>query len=122
MNSPRGVHTEACVGGGPDFPRWHPLTSWMRQIEGFQKAASGGGALLLAEADATEEIGEPRVAAKRIETRPQEHTRIETVRRAAFEPGHRLITVAERRIDDGHFGGIRVKRARTLPQIHEQRH
>jgi hypothetical protein len=21
------------------FPRWNPLTSWMRQIEGFQRAA-----------------------------------------------------------------------------------
>ena len=26
------------------FPRWNPLTSWMRQIEGFQRAVEHEGA------------------------------------------------------------------------------
>jgi hypothetical protein len=76
--------------------------------------------LLLIEPDAPEEIGEPRVAAERIEPGPQEHARIEALRLAAFEPHHCLIPIAERGVDNGYFRGIGVRGARALSQVFEQ--
>jgi hypothetical protein len=33
--------TEFNKFGGPDFPGWNPLTSWIRQLEGFDGPALG---------------------------------------------------------------------------------
>src|SRR5690349_10667053 len=59
---------------------------------------------------------ESRITAQRIKTRPQEDAGVETLFIALLQPRHRLIVVAERRIDDGNLRGIRVG-PRALLQI-----
>jgi hypothetical protein len=58
------------------------------------------------ETDAAHKLLELRFKAEGIEARPQEDTRIKTFLIAFFESGHRLILLAESRIDHGNFRGM----------------
>src|SRR5450432_1644295 len=72
------------------------------------------------QADMAQKGIEARVRAERIKPWPQQHARIKSLFVAFFEPGHRLILIAQSRIYHGNFRAMRITRAGALLQIGKQ--
>jgi hypothetical protein len=62
--------------------------------------------ILSTQPNAAFKVLKSRIGAERIETRPQEDAGVEPLFITLVEPRHRLILVAESRIDHGNLRGI----------------
>jgi len=62
--------------------------------------------LLPPDANAAQQILEPRVGAQWVEAGAHENARVKALRISFFEPGHGLILVAQSYIDHGYLGSI----------------
>ena len=58
------------------------------------------------EADAAQKVSKADVRTKRIEAWPKQHSRIESLLVALFEPIHGSILVAKSCVDHGNFRGV----------------
>ena len=58
------------------------------------------------QANAMQQVLEPRIGAYRIKSRPQEHSRVKSLRVTLFEPRHRLIPLVQTHINQGNLGSI----------------
>src|SRR6266566_3655449 len=70
--------------------------------------------------NATREVLEPRIGAKRIEAWTQENSRVEALFIAFFKPSHRSTVIAESCIDGSNLRRIRIDGIRALLQITQQ--
>ena len=62
--------------------------------------------MIAVEANAAQQVLEPRVGPQRVEGWPPEDRRVKALRIGLFEPGHCLILLVQTYIDQGNLGSI----------------